>query len=107
MTARPVLGFDIESEIERQNKLYFRGNAYPVDTESFAIPPYLKGGKVLLSCPCKGSGKIYVGHNGYGMVSEICKCPAGDADRKYIDREEQRLRQDERNIDMARGESSW
>lgn len=76
-------------EARYQTSLMFRGNQQ-VDTEK--------------KCErCEGSGLIFVSINAWGdRISDICNCPAGDADRKYIDREEERIRRDERRRDERR-----
>jgi hypothetical protein len=51
---------------------------------------------------------IFVSITAYGdRLSEICKCPAGDSDRRFVDLSERQIARDERAKDMRDGEYNW
>jgi hypothetical protein len=60
-------------------------------------------------CPhCLGSGLIFVSITAYGdRLSEICECPAGDSDRRFVDLSERQIARDERAKDIRDGEYNW
>jgi hypothetical protein len=64
----------------------------------------------LNQCPkCLGSGLIFVSVNAWGdRISEICKCPAGDSDRRFVDMSERQIARDERARDIGSDEEfNW
>jgi hypothetical protein len=79
--------FDFFAEVDRVNKAHVKS-----------------------TCPkCLGSGLIFVSVNAWGdRISEICKCPAGDSDRRFVDMSERQIARDERARDIGSDEDfNW